>query len=263
TISLLAVPFDEKRSVNPGRILTKKLCSVIAETLSVFIKGHIARYDDTFNPRAFGDLMTKWGSPVVLIETGGLRGRNEEYLVQLNFIAYIAALNALATDSIRLASTDFYDRLPYNNEGAFFDLLIRNATIVDRSQTVANNQPMRLYVADIGINKNFMPARASTSKSRSMTTINNVGDLAFVYGLDEVDARGWYVTIADGADGANRIGGANDRLRPGADAILLFYRKDRGEQIDWSVPGLESRYPPDALYRQGAWVGREKLNSIK
>lgn len=63
TISLLAVAYDEYRNDNPGRIRSKKICAVIYEALAPFIYGHIAKYDDEFNPRAFGDLISLWGTP--------------------------------------------------------------------------------------------------------------------------------------------------------------------------------------------------------
>lgn len=69
-ISLLAVAHDEARRDNPARMRAKKVCSTLFQALSGSIPGQIGRYDDTFNPRAFGDLISQWGTPVVLIETG-------------------------------------------------------------------------------------------------------------------------------------------------------------------------------------------------
>ena len=53
-----------------GGKLTKKLCAVIRDALEPFAPGQIGRYDDEFEVRAFGDNLTLWGTPVVLIETG-------------------------------------------------------------------------------------------------------------------------------------------------------------------------------------------------
>ena len=44
----------------------------IAAALEPFVPGGIARYDEDWSPRAFGDNLTAWGTPVVLIESGGL-----------------------------------------------------------------------------------------------------------------------------------------------------------------------------------------------
>src|SRR5436190_19313627 len=70
SISLLSVAYDKERSENAGRTLSKKVCAVIRDALEPFASGQIGRYDDEFEVRAFGDNLTLWGTPVVLIETG-------------------------------------------------------------------------------------------------------------------------------------------------------------------------------------------------
>jgi hypothetical protein len=229
TISLLAVPFDARGSDSPGRFRNKKICAVIIKALDPFINGHIARYDDTFNPRAFGDLLSRWGTPVVLIETGAHRAKSEMDLVQLNFVALASALNALADGSVESANPALYDGLNYNG-GSIFNLIIRNAIVINRFQAGALQVPP--FTADIAINA---------------TTIQEVGDLADFRGLEEIEASGYYVTVANGV------------LRPGSEATLLFYKKDKSAQIDWAAADLESRFPPAAIYRNGEWAGKNNL----
>ena len=60
-IALLAPAFDESRSVNPLRERAMRVASVIVGAIDPLVGGRVARYDDTFNPRAFGDLMAAWG----------------------------------------------------------------------------------------------------------------------------------------------------------------------------------------------------------
>jgi hypothetical protein len=235
TISLLAVPFDSSGSDSPGRTRNKKICARIIEALTPFIPGHIARYDDAFNPRAFGDLLSQWGTPVILIETGAHSAKSEMDLVQLNFLALAWALNALAEGSVERANPALYDRLSYNSGGSIFSLIVRNATVINRFQAGAALVPA--FTADIAINDD----RSSSGRA---ATIQDVGDLAGFHGLEEVDASSHYVTVASGA------------LRPGAPALLLFYRKDKAAQIDWAAADLESRFPPDAIYRSGEWTGK-------
>jgi hypothetical protein len=238
TISLLAVAFDANGSDNAGRIRNKKICAVIIEALAPFIQGHIARYDDTFNPRAFGDLMSQWGTPVVLIETGAHHSKSEMELVQLNFVALASALNALADGSAEIANPALYDALRYNTGGTIFNLVLRNATVINRFQDGAAQVPP--FAADVAINEE----RSSSGRG---ATIQEVGDLADFHGLEEVDASGYYVTVARGA------------LRPGAEATLLFYKKDKATKVDWTAADLESRFPPAAIYRNGEWAGKDNL----
>jgi hypothetical protein len=63
TISLLAVSGDAQGTVTPGRARAKRVCSAIARTLEPFVPGGIGRYDEDWNPRAFGDNLTAWGTP--------------------------------------------------------------------------------------------------------------------------------------------------------------------------------------------------------
>ena len=50
-----------------------------------------------YTERAFGDSMSRWGTPTVLLETGGWHGPGEaERLVRLNFVVLLSALHALA-----------------------------------------------------------------------------------------------------------------------------------------------------------------------
>ena len=93
--------YDEARSEDARRQLTKRTCSVIVEALQPFAAGRIGRYDDEFEVRAFGDNITKWGTGVVLIETGPWPGPEpDRTLVQLNFVALVTALDALASGRV-------------------------------------------------------------------------------------------------------------------------------------------------------------------
>ncbi len=226
-ISLLAVPFDERNRDDDGRIRNKKLCAVMIEALAPFVKNHIGRYDDTFNPRAFGDLISKWGTPVILIETGALQGKSEMDLVAYNFVAILSALNALANNSFERFDPKIYETLPYNSSGNIFNLIVRNAHIVNQQSSVR----VPPFIADIAVND----------------AIQDVGDLSVFRGLEEVDASRFFVVASGGA------------VRPGANDELLFYRRDRRPQVDFNLPNLEQRFPPDAVYRDGVWQGKEKL----
>ena len=235
-ISLLAVAHDEARRDTPGRLRAKQVCVALRQALWGFIPGQIGRYDDTFNPRAFGDLISQWGTPVVLIETGGWFGRSEMDLVRLNFVALASTLQQLARGEVEQADPAVYDSIPYNNSGGMIPLIIRGATVVNRYREAGFEVPP--FTADIAVN--VEGARA---------TIQDLGDLDGFTGLDELNASGFHVTAGRGT------------LRTGGEATLLFYRNARAPRIDWSLPDLETRFPPDAVFRQSRWTGREKLTA--
>jgi hypothetical protein len=233
-ISFLAVSGDPQGKSDAGHLRSRRICSMMIPALENFIKGHIGRYDDSYNPRAFGDMISAWGTPVILIETGALHGRDEMFLIKLNFVAYLTALKAIADKSEQRADPAIYDNLPFNSNGNIFHVIFRNASVVNFSKVRGP------FTSDIGVN--FERRRANETISGS---IADVGDLGVYSGLDEYDAKDFYAVAKTGL------------LRTGATGEILFYRKTR--QIDWSATDLEKNFPPDAIFRNGKWATNEKL----
>jgi hypothetical protein len=184
SISLLSVAYDEKRTENAGRKLTKKLSAVIRDSLEPFASGQIGRYDDEFEVRAFGDNLTLWGTPVVLIETGPWPSAEPDPpLVRLNFIAIISALDALATRQVDKADPKRYESLPMN-ESLMFYVLVRNATVI-------NGAGVAPYTSDIGIGANRRVRTTDGTREIQMTLgIEDMGDLRANGGLRTIDASG-------------------------------------------------------------------------
>ena len=184
SISLLSVAYDEKRSENAGRKLTKKLCAVIRDSLEPFASGQIGRYDDEFEVRAFGDNLTLWGTPVVLIETGPWPSAEPDpALVRLNFIAIVSALESLATGRVERADPKRYESLPVN-ESRMHYVLVRNATVV-------NGAGVAPYIADIGITATRRVRAGTGGRELQLTTgIDDMGDLRANGGLRTIDATG-------------------------------------------------------------------------
>ena len=114
--------------------------------LRKFIPGHISRYSDEWTPTAFGDNFSAWGTPTILIETGGFHGKDEVFLVKMNFVAYLTALKSLSDKSERNADANIYDNLPRNGSGNIYNYIFRRANIVNFTESV---EP---FVADISLN---------------------------------------------------------------------------------------------------------------
>ena len=184
SISLLSVAYDEPRSENAGRKLTKQLCAIIRDALEPSAPAQIGRYDDEFEVRAFGDNITLWGTPVVLIETGPWPSPEPDAaLVRLNFLAIVAALDALATGSVERADTQRYEMLPLN-ESRMFAVLIRNATVI-------SGKGIPPFTADIGVVANRrVQIAAGRRELQTSLTIEDVGDLRTMGGLRTIDASG-------------------------------------------------------------------------
>jgi hypothetical protein len=188
SISLLAVAFDEARSDNPGRVRAKKTCAVIRDALEPLAPGQVARYDDEFEVRAFGDNLTKWGTSVVLIETGPFSVTDPDpALVRLNFVALVSALDALATGRVDAADPARYESLPMNRDMQLYQV-IRNASVV-------NGAGVPPFIADVGIAAT-RSVRTPAGRRRELhlvRRIDDLGDLRVLAGLEDIDATGLVV----------------------------------------------------------------------
>lgn len=179
-VSFLATAYDPARNVNDVRQRSMQLIVGMNRVLQQFVPGQIARYDDEFEPRAFGDNIQKWGTTLILIESGGYAGDAEKMTIRrLNFVAILTALTAIADGSYKQERIADYQAIPENGRG-LFDLLIRNATVV------RNGKPVTM---DIGINRLEVNAdSARTFNYRSV--VEDIGDLSTFAGLEEIDANG-------------------------------------------------------------------------
>jgi hypothetical protein len=216
-IALLAPATDAERTWNDVRSRARLVAAGIARDLGTEIPGRVAKYDDSFNPRAFGDLMQAWGTSTVLIESGALpNDPDKQQLRRLNAAAIIRALDAIATKSYESADPNIYEQLPYNTGGAY-DVLVRGGQIV-----LPNQPPL---VADVALNYDDAVARTGPR-------VREVGDLTAVVAIDTIDATGLFLhpraealTTGD-APGYLTIGarGAFD-IRAGADPQSTIRRR--------------------------------------
>ena len=191
SISLLSVAFDEPRTESEGRRLTKKTCAVIRDAIEPLAPGQIGRYDDEFEVRAFGDNITLWGTPVVLIETGPATGpAPDATLVRLNFVAILSALDALATGRVNDADPARYDSLPLNDSDMFY-ILVKGGSILPGTGVAP-------FTGDIGITatRKVRVAAGERLLTRALV-IDDLGDLRVFSGLEEIDAQGLTVVPLD------------------------------------------------------------------
>jgi hypothetical protein len=179
-ISLLAPPFDATGAVNDVRRRAQQVAAVIRNSVEPLVEGHITKYDESFNPRAFGDLMQQWGTSTVLIESGGWRGDPEkQHLRKANFVGLVSAFDAIADGSFAAAPVRDYESLPANGRAAR-DLLIRGGTVV-----IPGLAP---YRADVAIDlEDARPGSPAGSR------VAEVGDLAEAHARETIDAQGLFV----------------------------------------------------------------------
>jgi len=177
-IALLAPAVDEKNSVPLVRKRAIRVAAVIAHSLRPLIGGHIARYDNTFEPRAFGDNMQHWGTSTVLIESGHWPNDPEKHFVRrVSVAAIVSALWAVATGSLHDATPADYTDLPLNGKSVY-DILIRNV--------VLEHPDGWRHPVDIGL---MMAHGRRTGSRRDAITIQQIGDLHTSTGLEVIPGR--------------------------------------------------------------------------
>ena len=235
SISFLVVFGDEAKTTSFGQERNQRIVSGMVTALQKFIPGHIARYSDEWTPTAFGDNFSAWGTPTILIETGALYGKDESYLVKMNFVAFMTALHSIATGIERTQDPNIYINLPENGSGGLVHYIFRRANIVAVTDTTVN-----ISVGDIsGVKERRRASFISPVRIRS------IGNLPNLRGIEEYDASGFNVV--------QRFG----QTKVGELAEFFFYKKDR--MIDWASTDIERQFPPDAIFSGGKWIKGEKL----
>lgn len=175
-IALLAPAFDAGKSDNDVRLRAKHVASIFASTMRRFIPFSITRYDDTFEPRAFGDNMQKWGTSTLLVESGHAMNDPEKKVIRkLNVVGILSSLYSIATEEYRTSDISIYDTLPPNGKNAY-DVIIRNVSI-----DYGNG---RTGEADLAVSYQVDTHSESTPK------LVDLGDLTTYVGLKEIDGRG-------------------------------------------------------------------------
>lgn len=246
TISLLAVVGNSLGRIPVGHDRNKRLCSLMILALNEYIEGHIGRYDEDFNPLAFGDLFSAGGTPTILVETGGLEGKDPMFFVKLNFVAYLTALNALVDGSEKDADASIYENTPLNTSGKLFNIIFRDANIINIAKTeeiedeTAPTVEKSLefaapFTADVGINIE----RRRTGEPES-SFVREIGDLSIYGGFQEYNVKNYYLIPKAG------------ELKLGSTTELLFYKKSR--KINWKNPKLAEKNKPDAIFAKGKWT---------
>lgn len=178
SISLLAPAFNEPREINPVRENAMKIAAGMNDILQQYIPEAVAKYDDTYTPRGFGDNFQSWDASTVLIESGGMKGDPEKQQIRkLNFIIILNALVQIAEGSYANFDKQQYEDIPFN-ASQLHDIVIRNIELTTDSTS---------FKTDIAIRRN------ETTIGRDFFVrgkIEDIGDLKESYGYDEIEADG-------------------------------------------------------------------------
>lgn len=181
TIALLAPAYNAERDVNDVRGDAMRIAAGISRLLQGYVPGGIARYDDTYSPRSFGDNFQSWGIRTVLIESGGYKGDPEkQFIRKLNFISILNALIEIARGSYVQYAIETYESIP-SSDSKLSDVLLRRVGVSRDSMD---------YTVDLSINRNEITI---DSDYYVQSYITDIGDLRENFGYVELDAAGLHV----------------------------------------------------------------------
>jgi hypothetical protein len=176
-LSFLAPPFDFSKTINPAREKSMQLIVEIKNSMNQLVPENIARYNDDYEIRAFGDNFSKSGISTILIESGYYKDDvKKDFVRKLNFIALLYSFQSIASNCYLKNNPQDYYQIP-ENETLLFDLLLRDLIFKKNSNS---------YKLDIGINRE---KKWDQSKNRFYykSKIAAVGDLSTFYGIEEYD----------------------------------------------------------------------------
>ncbi len=172
-IAVLAPAYNEAKDDNPVRLNAKYLSAFFTETMKLFVPGAIARYDDGYEPRAFGDTMQRLGTGTMLVESGHAMNDPEKWSIRkLNAVGILTSLYAIASGEYRQAELSSYTSLPTNGKRAY-DVIIRNASVKHLNGTVTPVDVAISYQVD--------------THTEEPPILIDMGDLHPFIGLREID----------------------------------------------------------------------------
>ena len=148
------------------------------EILQQYVPNAVAKYDDTYTPRGFGDNFQSWDASTVLIESGGLKGDPEKQQIRkLNFIIILNALIEIAEGSYENYDAKGYEAIPFN-ASQMHDVMIRGLSFGSDSIPLKSDIALRRGEQTV-VGDYFVRGR-----------VEDIGDLPESFGYDEVQAEG-------------------------------------------------------------------------
>lgn len=138
-LSFLSPSADINKAETGSRLISMKIISSIAYSLSELIPGHFSRYNDDFNENCVGDTFQSLKTPTILFESGHfkndyVRENTRKYMSY----AIISALNSIAYNQYKKFDYKDYYLIP-ENTSCLTDILLRNVKVVFEGNTFRTN----------------------------------------------------------------------------------------------------------------------------
>ncbi len=178
-ISFLAPAFNYEKDINDVRKRAMQVIGLLDEMLQNYIPNKVAKYNDDFEPRAFGDNIQKWGTSTILVESGGYLGDPEkQFIRKLNYVLLLQSFQYIADQSYKKENTRKYDAIPFNDR-SMHSLIVRN---------VYRSMNGKKYLVDIATVQNEAH-EANRKAFRFRGRISEMGDLSVYHAYEELDGQ--------------------------------------------------------------------------
>jgi hypothetical protein len=183
SISYLATAYNYEKDINEVRANAMKVIVFMNNIIQNYAPGQVGRYSDDFEPRAFGDNIAKWGTSLILIESGGYANDVEKQEIRkLNYVSILSALYTIANKSYESIPIADYEKIP-KNDRKLFDLKIEN---------VSYELLGKDYILDLGINRQEIDLEGH-DQFYYKSIILDQGDLSTYYGYETFNAAGYKI----------------------------------------------------------------------
>ncbi|MBE9488749.1 MAG: peptidase M14 [Bacteroidetes bacterium] len=183
TISYLAPAYNYEKDINDVRANAMRVIVFMNSIIQKYAPGQVGRYNDDFEPRAFGDNIQKWGTSTILIESGGFKNDVEKQEIRkLNYVSILSAIYTIAKGNYKDISIKEYEKIPQNDR-KLFDLKIVGVTY----NLLGND-----YTIDLGIN-HLEADNEDHTDFYNFGRITEQGDLSTYYGYKTFDASGYSI----------------------------------------------------------------------
>ena len=191
-IAFLATAGDEAGTWTPSRTRAAQLANRLTRFTQKYVPNKVAKWNDEFNARAFGDTFQSRGYGLLLLESGGAGWDLEKQsLRRMNAAILLDALVSIADESYLNEPRDLYTNLA-TNERQLFDIKIIQAPLDTQGK----------YRADIGLN--LVETALSSGEIAYSWSIEEIGDLSYMHALNTIEGSTWLLP-----EGQNTGLGAN------------------------------------------------------